>query len=167
MTIKTVTILGATGSIGDGAMGVISQYPDKYDVVGLTAWNNADKAISLARQFTPKMIAVSEHAYETVCDGLSDTDIEVVSGVEGMNTVAEISADVIIAGIVGTAGLRPTLTAIKQGTTVGLANKEALVSAGTLVMECVKQSGCTLVPVDSEHSAIFQVLDTDKKAPVG
>ena len=160
---KTVTILGATGSVGDATLDVIAQHPEKFDVVGMTAWHNADKAIALARRFTPKMIAVSEQSYETVRDSLADTDIDVTSGIEGMKQVATIPAQVIIAGIVGTAGLEPTLTAIKQGTTVGLANKESLVSAGTLVMDAVAKSGCTLLPVDSEHNAIFQVLEQDKK----
>ena len=160
---KTVTILGATGSVGDATLDVITQHPDQFTVVGMTAWDNGDKAITLARRFSPQMIAVSEQAFATVRDALADTKTDVVAGGEGLKQVAQIPADVIIAGIVGTAGLEPTLTAIEQGTTVGLANKESLVSAGTLVMDGVVKSGCTLLPVDSEHNAIFQVLDPHKK----
>ena len=160
---KKITILGATGTIGDATLQVIARHPDHFNVVGMTAWDNGDKAIQLAQKYAPAMLAVSDRAFVHVRDALADTDVEVVAGRDGLKRVAEITADVIIAGIVGTAGLEPTLTAIAGGTTVGLANKESLVSAGKIVMDEVARSGCTLVPVDSEHNAIFQVLDRDKQ----
>lgn len=158
--MKNISILGATGSIGDNTCDVVAQHPDKFNVVAMTAWNNADKAIALAHKFTPQYLAVSPLIYDTVKNALSGTNTDVVSGADGLNTVASIPADVIVAGIVGQAGLLPTLTAVQQGTTVALANKETLVSAGTIVMNAVAQSGCTLLPVDSEHNAIFQCLDS-------
>ena len=160
---KTITILGATGSVGDTTLEVIAKHEDDFTIVGMTAWNNVDKAIALAHRFAPQMMAVSEQSYDVVSAALEGTEVTVVAGTQGMNEVAQMPADVIMAAIVGTAGLEPTLNAIAQGTTVGLANKETLVSAGTLVMDAVQKSGCTLLPVDSEHNAIFQVLDRDKK----
>lgn len=160
--VKTVTILGATGSIGDATCAVIAQYPDRFSVVGMTAWRNKDKAIALAQAFAPKRLAVSPEIYTDVKDALSGTTVEVVSGTEGLNWVASEPADVIVAAITGHAGLMPTLYAIAQGTTVALANKETLVSAGTFMMGAVAKTGCTLLPIDSEHSAIFQALDTSQ-----
>ena len=157
--MKNISILGATGSIGENTCDVVAQHPDKFNVVAMTAWNNADKAIALANKFNPDYLAVSPQIYDIVQNALAGTGTDVVSGDDGLDTVASVPADVIVAGIVGQAGLLPTLTAVQQGTTVALANKETLVSAGTIVMDAVAQSGCTLLPVDSEHNAIFQCLD--------
>ena len=159
---RTVSILGATGSIGASTLDLIAHHGSRFCVDALTANSNAQLLAQQARQFKAKLAVVAdEAAYCELCDALSGSGIEVAAGKNGLNEAAERPVDCVIAAIVGTSGLDPTLAAIKKGQRVGLANKECLVCAGDLFMDEVNRSQATLVPVDSEHSAIFQLFDFD------
>lgn len=164
---RRVTILGATGSIGDSSLRVLAQHPDRFRIAALTAQNNAEKLIALARQFHPSLVAIGNEAEAGhVRSALAPLGIRVVAGVAGIAEAASLAADITIAAIVGAAGLLPVMHAIAQGNTVALANKEALVCAGELVMEACRTHGATLLPIDSEHNAIFQVLAAEHRAQV-
>lgn len=152
--------MGSTGSIGTSTLDIISRNPEKYSIVALTANKNINLLIKQALQFRPQIAVIGdEKLYPELKEALAGLDIEVASGRQSVIDVAKEPADWIMGGIVGAAGLRPTLEALKQGSTVALANKECLVSAGDLFMNEVKKSGATLLPVDSEHNAIFQVFE--------
>ena len=157
---KSVTILGSTGSIGTSTLSLIEQNQDYYSIVALTANKNVELLIKQALQFRPQIAVIGDESlYKVLKDALKDSGVEVACGKNSILDAASMPADWIMAGIVGVAGLIPTLEAIKQGTVVALANKECLVSAGELLMSEVKRSGTILLPVDSEHNAVFQVFD--------
>ncbi|MDP2123907.1 MAG: 1-deoxy-D-xylulose-5-phosphate reductoisomerase [Parvibaculum sp.] len=161
--VKSVTILGSTGSVGCSTLDLIGRDRARFDLVALTAHRNVGTLVKQAREFRPRFAVVADPAcYAELKSGLSGTGIEVAAGPEALVDAAALPADWVMAGIVGVAGLAPTLAAVKRGACVALANKECLVSAGPLFLEEVKRSGATLLPVDSEHSAIFQVLDADR-----
>ena len=157
---KRIAIYGSTGSIGTQALEVIEAHPDLFSVEVLTAHNNADLLIAQCKKYKPNIaIITNEEKYQQVNDALSSEDIKVFAGESSLIEVAAGDTyDVLIAAIVGFAGLSSTLAAVEQGKTVGLANKETLVVAGDIVMATVAKSGAQLIPVDSEHSAIFQCL---------
>jgi len=159
--MKQLSILGSTGSIGVSTLEIVAAYPDRFRVIGLTAGKNLDLFVQQIRQFTPRIAAVA--ALEDVprlkklCEGL---EVEIVGGVEGLIEVATASEiDMVVAAIVGAAGLVPTAPAIRAGKDIALANKETLVTAGHLFMEMIAEYGVKLYPVDSEHSAVFQSLE--------
>jgi 1-deoxy-D-xylulose-5-phosphate reductoisomerase len=157
---RTLTLLGSTGSIGLSTLDLVSRNPDAYDVVALTAQSNVALLAAQARQFRPSVVAIGDAAkYQELKDALSGTNIAVLAGPQGLIEAASLSSDWVMAGIVGSAGLWPTLAAVRRGATVALANKECLVCAGELFTKDVAKSGATLLPVDSEHNAIFQVFD--------
>lgn len=157
---RRVSILGATGSIGCNTLDLIQHDPTRFEVVALTGNKNVDLLIEQARQFSPKLAVIGDEAlYQDLKAGLSDTDVAVAAGREALNEAADIPSDIVMAGIVGVAGLAPTLTAAKRGAIVALANKECLVCAGDLFLDEIDRSGATLLPVDSEHNAIFQVFN--------
>ncbi len=158
--MKNLTILGSTGSIGVSTLEIVEAFPQSYQVAALTAGNNIALLKEQVRKFRPRLVAVAtEQGAEQLAEDLREQDVEVVSGVEGMIRCATCSAaDMVVAAIVGAAGLVPTLAAIKAGKNIALANKETLVTAGGLVMDAVKEAGVKMIPVDSEHSAIFQSL---------
>ena len=159
-TPRRVTILGSTGSIGCNTLDLIAREPDKYVVEAITGNRNTDLLVEQALKFNPRMVAVaSEENYASVKSALSGTGIEVGAGEESMVEAASRPADWVMAGIVGGAGLAPTIAAARRGATVALANKECLVCAGDLLLSEVADSGATLLPVDSEHNAIFQVFN--------
>ncbi len=159
-TPRRVTILGSTGSIGCNTLDLIAREPDKYAVEAITGNRNTELLVEQALKFNPRMVAVaSEENYASVKSALSGTGIEVGAGEESMVEAASRPADWVMAGIVGGAGLAPTIAAAKRGATVALANKECLVCAGDLLLSEVADSGATLLPVDSEHNAIFQVFN--------
>ncbi len=159
-TPRRVTILGSTGSIGCNTLDLIAREPDKYVVEAITGNRNTDLLVKQALKFNPRMVAVaSEDNYASVKSALSGTGIQVGAGEESMVEAASRPADWVMAGIVGGAGLAPTIAAAKRGATVALANKECLVCAGDLLLSEVADSGATLLPVDSEHNAIFQVFN--------
>lgn len=152
-------ILGSTGSIGTQALDIVRDNPNLYRVTALVAGNNIELLEKQAREFKPLLVAVqNENAAADLKIKLKDTDIRVLSGSDGVCEAAEGRGDTVLNAIVGIAGLMPTLSAIKSGKTIALANKETLVSAGDIVKKELKNNGVSLLPVDSEHSAIFQSL---------
>lgn len=159
MERRRISIFGATGSVGQSTLDLIGREPEVFEVVALTANRDAEALAHAARAFRAKMAVIADEShYETLRQALAGSGIEVAAGDQALVDAARIEADWTMAAIVGCAGLRPTLTALQQGRTVALANKESLVSAGVLMMEAVRRSGATLLPVDSEHNAIFQCL---------
>ena len=160
---RRLTILGSTGSIGCNTIDLIGRAAGGYSIEALTANRNAAALAKQARQLRPRMAVVADPAcYGELKDALAGTDVEVAAGPEALIEAASLPVDWVMAGIVGAAGLEPTLAAVKQGAVVALANKECLVCAGDLVMAEVERNGATLLPVDSEHSAIFQCFDFEQ-----
>ncbi|MBO9733203.1 MAG: 1-deoxy-D-xylulose-5-phosphate reductoisomerase [Chitinophaga sp.] len=160
MNKRKIAIFGSTGSIGIQALEVIAAHPDRFSVEVLTAQQNADLLIEQALKFKPNAVVIgSEAKYKQVKDILFDKGIKVFAGPKAMVEVAAWSSiDMMLAAIMGFAGLAPTLSAIEQGTPVALANKETLVVAGDIVMATARRKNVPIIPVDSEHSAIFQCL---------
>ena len=159
---KAVSILGSTGSIGCNTLDLISRDRDGYDVKALTAHKNVEKLAQQAKEFNAEMAVIADELlYNDLKSALSDTDIIVAAGEEALNEAADMPADWVMSSIVGAAGLRPTLTAVRRGATIALANKECLVCAGDFMMDQVSEYGARLLPVDSEHNAIFQIFDFD------
>ncbi|MEM7728107.1 MAG: 1-deoxy-D-xylulose-5-phosphate reductoisomerase [Pseudomonadota bacterium] len=161
---RSVTILGSTGSIGVNTLDLLSRArQDEFRVVGLSANRNARLLIEQATSFRPEAVAIADRSKAAeVEQELSGLGIDVLSGPDGLVELAQRDADLTMAAIVGAAGLEPTMAAVRQGNIVALANKECLVCAGETFMQAVKTSGATLLPVDSEHNAIFQVLEPAK-----
>lgn len=156
---RSISIFGATGSVGLSTLDLVRQHRDSFRVVALTANGNAAKLAALAQEFDADLAVVAEEdAYPALKAALAGTRTEAAAGADALVAAARRDVDWTMASIVGCAGLPPTMAAIEQGRTVALANKEALVSAGDLMMAAVERSGATLLPVDSEHNAIFQCL---------
>jgi 1-deoxy-D-xylulose-5-phosphate reductoisomerase len=157
---RGITILGSTGSIGRNTVELVEACPDLYRVEALTANCNVDLLADQARRLNARLAVVAdEGAYGRLKDALAGTGIAVAAGPAAVVEAAQLPADWVMASIVGAAGLAPTLAAVRRGAVIGLANKECLVCAGALMMAEVAACGATLLPVDSEHSAIFQVLE--------
>ncbi|MGI9419291.1 MAG: 1-deoxy-D-xylulose-5-phosphate reductoisomerase [Geminicoccaceae bacterium] len=155
----SVTVLGATGSVGRSTLDLIAADPGRFHIEALTANHQAEELAALAKAHRAKLAVVAApDAYGDLKEALVGSDVEAAAGPEGLRLAAAAPADWVMAAIVGAAGLPPTLEAIRRGVTVALATKECLVSAGALFMEEVRKSGATLLPVDSEHNAIFQAL---------
>jgi 1-deoxy-D-xylulose-5-phosphate reductoisomerase len=165
---ERIALLGSTGSIGTQALDVISRFPGKFIVETLVANNNIDLLTKQARQFKPDSVVIGNTGqYQQLKDNLRHTDVKIYAGHEAVEqVVASSTVDVVIAAIVGYSGLRPTISAIKAGKKVALANKETLVVAGEIIRKIIKESGGTIIPVDSEHSAIFQCLTGETGNPV-
>ena len=155
-----IAILGSTGSIGRQTLDVISQHPDLFEVELLTANTNSALLIEQARAFNPNSVVICDEShYQEVFEALDKDDIKVYAGMDSVcDIVSDSTIDVVVAAMVGFAGLRSAVAAIEAGKTVALANKETLVAAGSLVMSMAARYGANIVPVDSEHSAIFQCL---------
>jgi len=161
--MRSISILGATGSIGASTLDLIRRNRDDWQVVALTANGNAQALAALAREFGAQLAVVAdEAALPALREALAGTGIEATAGAQALVEAAARPADIVMASIVGCAGLAPTMAAIEQGRTVALANKEALVSAGEVMLAAVARHGTTLLPVDSEHNAIFQCLSGNK-----
>jgi len=159
---RSLTILGSTGSIGCNTIDLIEHYPDDYRVVALTAYNAYETLADQARRLQPEIVVIGdEQHYGALKAALAGTGIEVAAGAEALTEAALRPAEWVMAAIVGAAGLAPTLAAVRRGAMIALANKETLVCAGELMMAEVARHGATLLPVDSEHNAIFQVLEQD------
>lgn len=158
---RQITVLGATGSIGTSTLDVIARHPQQYQVYALAAHSSVEAMLTLCEQFKPRFAVMSsEQAAQSLRDQLSDnSDVEVLQGEQGLSEVVTAGAvDIVMAAIVGAAGLPSALAAAKAGKTLLLANKEALVMAGHLFMAAVREAGACLLPIDSEHNAIFQCL---------
>ena len=164
---RSVSVLGSTGSIGCNTVDLLSRNPDDYTVQALTGNRNVKLLAQQAKALKAKLAVVADESqYGELKDLLAGTGIETAAGTQAVSDAAARPSDVLIAAIVGTAGLRPTLEGVRRGTIVGLANKETLVSAGDFMTHEVEKYGATLIPVDSEHSAIFQVFDFDRREGV-
>lgn len=162
---QRISVLGATGSIGTSTLDVIAQHPARFEIVALTAQDNAEKLAAVAKQFRPRTVAIGNETHAALLkDMLAGTGIQVLAGEQGILEAASQPVDLSVCAIVGAAGLSPTLAAVKHASRVALANKESLVCAGPLVMQACVAHGTTLLPVDSEHNAIFQVLATEHRA---
>lgn len=168
--MKRITILGSTGSIGRNALDIIARYRDRFEVVVLTAGDNINLLKKQIERFSPKLVALaSEKAAEKLKKRLKkySLKIDILYGSEGISEAAAYKgSDFVLSAIVGAAGLIPTLSAIRAGKTIGLANKETLVMAGKLLIEESMKAGVTILPVDSEHSAIFQCVEGYKKSQI-
>ena len=159
--MKNLTILGSTGSIGTNALKVVAQFPERFTVKVLTAGQNISKLAGQIRQFRPEMAAVFDEARAADLERIlpQDSGVDIVYGESGYRAAAAYAAsDMVLTAVVGAAGLRPTIAAIEAGKDIALANKETLVMAGERVMQLAGNNGVDIIPVDSEHSAIFQCL---------
>ena len=155
--IKTITVMGATGSIGQSTLALVRQFPAFFSVQALVAGSDAEGLAALAREFRPKMIGLHDLTkLDQLRSALTDIDVEIIVGEAGCTQIAASPVDMVVAGIVGIAGLPSVLAAVQSGQTIALANKEALVSAGGLVMREAARCGAHILPVDSEHNAVFQ-----------
>ena len=161
---ERIVLLGSTGSIGTQALDVIARYPDRFEVEALTACDNIELLTSQAKQILPRSVVISNmHHYTQLKENLMHTNVKVYAGEEAIEqVVTESDVDVVVAAIVGYPGLKPTISAVKAGKKIALANKEALVVAGEIISKLVRQSGSRIIPVDSEHSAIFQCLSGEE-----
>ena len=167
-TVKRIAIFGSTGSIGTQSLEVIAAHLDKFSVEILTAHTNHELLIAQALAFRPKYVVITdEKKYVLIKEALSATDTKVLAGEQGLIDAASYSGyDIMLAAIVGYAGLKPTLKAIESGKTIALANKETLVVAGDIIMQKAKEYKVKIIPVDSEHSAIFQCLVGEEANPI-
>jgi 1-deoxy-D-xylulose-5-phosphate reductoisomerase len=165
---KRIALFGSTGSIGTQALDVIRANPDRFEATILTAQSNEELLIQQALEFAPKLVVIGDQArYNKVKEALSGRSIQVLSGEQALEEAASFEEyDMMLAAIVGYAGLRPTLKAIEHGKAIGLANKETLVVAGDIVMQLAYQKKVPVIPVDSEHSAIFQCLVGETRNPI-
>jgi len=160
---RSVSVLGSTGSIGCNTIDLLARNPDSFEVEALTANRNVKLLAEQAIQLNAKLaVTADESLYLELKELLSGSSIEVAAGDQAVSDAAARPSDILVAAIVGTAGLKPTLQAARRGALVALANKETLVSAGAVMTAEVKNGGATLIPVDSEHSAIFQVFDFER-----
>lgn len=157
---RQLAILGSTGSIGTQALEVVNEHPDLFEVYALTALNSVDRLIDQARKYMPEVVVIAnERHYAELKEALEDLPIKVWAGTEAINQVVKSEPiDMVLTAMVGYAGLQPTLSAIQAGKAIALANKETLVVAGELVMNLAREYQVPILPVDSEHSAIFQCL---------
>mgnify|MGYP000961383796 CR=1 FL=1 len=161
---QRIAVLGATGSIGDSTLSILADHPEHYQVYALSGHGRLDKLFQLCQQFKPSRVAVPEDKVDEFAARLQQANLhcDVVGGQAGLDDIAaDTEVDTVVAAIVGAAGLASTLTAAKAGKRVLLANKEALVMAGSLMMQAVRDNGATLLPLDSEHNAIFQCLPAE------
>lgn len=160
--MKRIVILGSTGSIGTQTLDIIREHPGKFKVVGLTAHSNSEKLQEQIAEFKPEAVCITNREK---ADSFK-TNTLLFKGEEGLKEIAILDSDLLINSLVGSAGLIPTLEAIKKGITIGLANKETLVLAGEIVMREAAKYGVTIIPIDSEHSALFQSLKSGRKTEI-
>jgi 1-deoxy-D-xylulose-5-phosphate reductoisomerase len=160
--MKRIVILGSTGSIGTQALDIIRQHRDKFKVVGLTAHTNIEKLNEQIAEFQPEAVCITDDSKAESVHG----EITLHIGQAGLTQIATLDSDLVINALVGSAGLIPTLEAIKRGITIGLANKETLVLAGEIIMRTAAEQGVTIIPIDSEHSALFQSLKSGRTSEI-
>ncbi|WP_379897622.1 1-deoxy-D-xylulose-5-phosphate reductoisomerase [Marinibaculum pumilum] len=160
---RRVTVLGSTGSVGDSTLDLIGRNRDAYRVVALTAFRNVEKLIAQALDLRPELAVIGDpDLHDRLAEGLRGSGVRSEAGASALIAAAAEPADLVVAGIVGAAGLAPTMEAVRNGRAVALANKECLVCAGPLMTALAAERGAALLPVDSEHNAIFQVFDHER-----
>ena len=166
--MKKIALLGSTGSIGTQTLDVVRHYPNDFQVTALAASSNITRLEEQLREFKPKMAVVFNEAKALeLKHNIRDLEVEVLSGMDGLLAAAkEESADIVLTAVVGMIGIRPTIAAIEAGKDIALANKETLVTAGHLIMPLAKEKGVKILPVDSEHSAIFQCLQGENRGQI-
>lgn len=160
--VKKIILLGATGSIGVQTVDIIREHPNEFTLVGFSAGKNLEITRQLIKEFQPEIICVQKEEDAKILHKEFPA-VNIVSGSQGLIDTATYYADVLVNAVIGSVGLEPTLEAIKLGRTIAIANKETLVTAGHLVMDSAKQYGADILPVDSEHSALFQALNGEKR----
>ena len=165
---KKIVILGSTGSIGTQTIDVVASNPDKFELFGITAHSNYELLINQARKYKPNFVIVTkDECYHIVKEALSNEDIKVFAGIDSVcDLVSMPSVDIVVTAMVGYAGLKPTISAVKASKTIALANKETLVVAGELIKDLALKHHSPILPVDSEHSAIFQCLTGEITNPI-
>ncbi|MED1794437.1 1-deoxy-D-xylulose-5-phosphate reductoisomerase [Brevibacillus nitrificans] len=167
--MKQIALLGSTGSVGTSTLDVVEQHPGEFSVVAMAAGTNVDLLARQVKKFQPELVSVAHaEAAVALAERLGGSAMpEIVYGAEGLEQVARHeSANFVMTAVVGSVGVSPTLAAIEAGKTIGLANKETLVSAGPVVMKAAKEKGVAIIPVDSEHSAVFQCLQGERREDV-
>ena len=166
--MKRIALLGSTGSIGTQTLDVVRHYPEDFQVTALAASSNIDMLEKQIREFKPKMAVVYNEAKAAELKlRVRDLEVDILSGMDGLLAAAtEASADIVLTAVVGMIGIRPTIAAIEAGKDIALANKETLVTAGHLIMPLAKEKGVKILPVDSEHSAIFQSLQGENRGQI-
>lgn len=165
MSAKNIAILGSTGSIGTQTLDIVSQNPDELNVVAMSCGSNIDLFEKQVRKYRPKLVSIKDESLASDLKvRLADIEVKIVSGMEGLIEVATVDeADTVVTAVVGMIGVRPTIAAINAGKNIALANKETLVTAGHIIMPLAKEKGVSILPVDSEHSAIFQSLNGERQ----
>jgi 1-deoxy-D-xylulose-5-phosphate reductoisomerase len=170
MTVKKIVLLGSTGSIGTNVLSVVRDNPDRFRITALSAGTNIELLADQVREFTPERVSIADPALAARLASLLPDRYQgkILTGTEGNCILAgEVDADMVVTAVVGAVGLQPTLAAIAAGRKIGLANKETLVMAGRLVMSRAREKGVSILPIDSEHSAIFQALEAGRSQDVG
>ena len=162
---RNIAILGSTGSIGRQTVDIICEYPDRFQAYLLTANSSVDLLVEQAKRLKPKYVIIANEAhYAALCEALKDFPTEVKAGMNAIvEAMADENIDTVVTAMVGYAGLAPTINAIKHNKTIALANKETLVVAGDIVTDAICKSKSSLLPIDSEHSAIYQCLVGEKR----
>ena len=164
---KKITIFGSTGSIGDSTLDLIKSHPEKYEIVGLTINKNYKKLIEQVNDFKPKIVSINNtRSFKKFKEINSNKSLKVVNGNDSYDEILDYETDIVVAAITGSAGLMPVVKAAKKGISIALANKESLVCSGSLITSIANKNGSIILPVDSEHNAIFQVLDIKNRSKV-
>lgn len=164
---KTISVLGATGSIGQTTLSLLADHPERFALDAMTAENNVEQLAFLARRHKPALAVIGNEAhYQPLKEMLDGTGIRIAAGRQAVIEAAQRKADLLVSGIMGCAGLEPVFAAIENGTNVALATKECLVAAGYLLMETAKKNNAAILPVDSEHNAVFQLLQGQKPSEI-
>mgnify|MGYP001172156207 CR=1 FL=1 len=164
---KKITIFGSTGSIGDSTLDLVKNHPEKYEIVGLTINNNYKKLIEQVNNFKPKIVSINDtKSFEKFKEINLNKSLKVVNGNDCYDEILDYETDLVVAAITGSAGLMPVVKAAKKGISIALANKESLVCSGSLITSIADKNKSIILPVDSEHNAIFQVLDAKNRSKV-
>jgi 1-deoxy-D-xylulose-5-phosphate reductoisomerase len=161
---KTIALYGGTGSIGASTLDLVARFPDRYQINVLTGGKNIETLAVLAQRFQPDHVGIAdETGYAELSERLKEANITIHAGADALNDLTTVDSDLVVSAVTGTAGLLPTLKAVEQGRVVAIANKESLVTAGAIIKSAAEASGATLLPIDSEHNAIFQAWTTTKR----
>lgn len=162
-TLTNIVVLGSTGSIGRQALEVVDQHPDKFKVLGLAAYNELDLLAEQVKKYQPQMVALGDASVYAAFQARTGNNLEILTGVEGLCELAALDGvDTVLVALSGAVGIQPTLAAINKSRRIALANKETLVAAGDIVMQAAREKAADIIPVDSEHSAIFQCLQGEQ-----